>query len=121
MSGKGDAARPGVCCDVAVNVHHGHLPQFVLRVGGQQPGQRRLRRFARLHQSKTERPVGDVDERLGRNRADACFQPRHRIACAKVVRLHGNPQLAGRGIEGNNRIGVSKSNTVDHRSSFRAT
>ena len=77
MSGRGNAALPGVRGDVAVDIHHGHLPSLLLRVSSDQTGQRLGCAFARFHHRQAKRAIGNFNKGLGGDSADAGLHPRY--------------------------------------------
>ena len=98
-----------MCGDGAVRVHHRHLPDVRLLVGGDERGQRLLRRLPGREQVEAERPVAALAERLGRNRAYAGPGPQDRCAAGEGTRLDGDAQLAGIGVPGDDRVGQGDS------------
>ena len=77
MPGVGDAVLPCVDGDVALRVHHRHLPTIVMRVSLKQRVEGVLRGHPSPHQIETARPVVHEHERLGGHSAHAGFGPRH--------------------------------------------
>ena len=98
MTGVGDATGAGVRGGASRAVDHPDLAHCLARVGGDERGEYRLRTLAGAHALEAERAVGDLGERLGRDRTDAGFHPRHDRADREVVRLHGDAERARLGI-----------------------
>ena len=84
-----------------LGINHARLPLVAPGIGGSQDFQGFLRRFTCSHELKTLGSVGGIGVGLGRHRAHTRLGPGHYRAHPKKFTLHGNPQVTGDRIKGN--------------------
>ena len=112
---QGMQSGPGVDRDAGVRVDHADLAHGAQRVGGDQRGERVGGALPRLDPVERVRPVRDLDDGLGRHRADARPGPDAERADREPVGLHGRSELPGGGVESDDRVGA-----VAHRARISA-
>ena len=90
----------GPVCDAeaAADVDHRDLAHVRERVGGEQLAERLLRADVLGEAVERVRAVRGLDDRLRRHGADPGARPRAQRADREPVRLHGDAELAGRGV-----------------------
>jgi hypothetical protein len=77
VAGVVDAVPAAVDCDAPGPVEHRDLAHVLLRIGGQQLVQGLGGALPGAHQLEPARPVGGIDDRLGRHGAHARLGPTH--------------------------------------------
>src|SRR5207247_5791903 len=91
---------------VSMRVHHSHLSLRWLRIGAHDDSHRFWYRGASRHELQTLLAVIRIAQRLRRDRPDAGPGPRHQAADIGEFRLHGDAQVPGGGIVGDDAVGV---------------
>jgi hypothetical protein len=119
ISGSGDALRTRVRGDAPLRIDHRHLADGLLRVGGDQRGERLGRCLPRLHERQAQRSVRLFGERLRGHRAHTGFRPCDVRADREPVRLHRDAELAAHRVARHDGISVHRPLDAD-RAVFRS-
>jgi len=94
VPGEGNAAGPGVRSHAAMGIDDRHLARGRRAIGGDELRERFGRGHARLQEPECARAVGDLDVRLGGDRAHPGRCPGHQRTHREPVRLHGDAEFA---------------------------
>src|SRR5438445_4211118 len=105
-AGPVEARVPRPARGVAVRVHHADLPLRATRVAAHHDAQRLRRARPPRHQLQPLRAVRRVAERLRRHRPYTRPRPGDDAPHVGELGLHRDTQISGRGIVGDDRVGV---------------
>ena len=113
VAGVGDAALARVDGGLARGVDDGDLAEPLAVVGGDLGVESGARLLPRLEPVEQPGSVGGLRHRLGRDDTDARAAPGDHGPDREPVRLDGDPQLAGRRVAGDHRVGHGPTGTLD--------
>ena len=107
-----EARIPRPACGVAARIHHPHLPLRRARIAAHHHPQRLRRARPHRHQRETVLPVVGVAEGLRGDRAHTCLPPGDDAPDVRKLGLHGHAQVTGRGVVGDDAVGVRALETI---------